>query len=133
MPDRTARRGRLSGTADPQVRAPQGRRARDSSSSNSSNNDDELHQDGLGESEDPITTRLHVKKDYFGFAEEDTFSFSLWVEVDGEERRVYRPDDIMVDWKSGYIISEDGKVSRSVPLHPFRSACVTVLSSSISL
>jgi hypothetical protein len=96
------------------VQEPEVEQIRDSSSSSSSDEDDEEEEeDELGELEAPSTTRLLAEKDCFEIAEEDTFSFSLWVEVDGQELQVYKPNEEVPDIKEGWIISEAGKVSRS--------------------
>jgi hypothetical protein len=117
MPVFTARRGRFPRAASTRVQEPEVQQVRDSSSSSSCDEDGESddedgEEDGLEELDEPTTTRLHAEKDCFEFAEEDTFSFSLWVEVEGEELRVYRPREDQVDIKEGWIISEQGKVRR---------------------
>jgi hypothetical protein len=55
------------------------------------------------------TTRLTAEKKCFYIAKEDVFTFSVWVEVDGQELKVYKTSE-KGDIKEGYIASEIGKV-----------------------
>lgn len=56
-------------------------------------------------------TRLLGEKDDFEIAERDEYSFQMWVEIDGQETRVYSQDEELPDACKGWIVSEKDKVS----------------------
>jgi hypothetical protein len=66
--------------------------------------------DGEVDLEDHSVTRLLGEKDSFEIAETDEYSFQMWVEIDGEELKVYSQDEEIANGCQGWIVSEAGKV-----------------------
>jgi hypothetical protein len=53
---------------------------------------------------------LSAEKDCYDIAEEDVYSFSAWVEVEGQESRMFKTSEELANLKEGWIASELGKV-----------------------
>ena len=72
------------------------------------------HCDMDGEEEmrnfEPPSMQLSAVKECYNLAEEDVFSFSMWIEIGGEKAKVYKPVDMSDCLSEGWIASEAGMV-----------------------
>jgi hypothetical protein len=80
----------------------------------SADEDEDVDAEEAVEREPSSLTRLTAQKECFDDSKQDVYTMSAWVEVEGEELRVYKPSEKGGNVKEGWIISEQGKVGPSV-------------------